>query len=119
MDKEAVYQSYETLMEFGARYRADAEVRARIARGDASDLGPDVPEGLEIRVMQQTADTYYFALPELPTRGLSAEALETISGGITLSNTGRAAGIDPALLGTAFQSTWGVSCAGPGRSCAS
>ena len=119
MDKDAVYQSYETLMEFGERYRADAEVRARIARGDTSDLGPDALEGLEIRVMQQTADTYYFALPQLPTKELSAEALETISGGITLTNTGRAVGQDPAVLFTAFQSTWGVSCAGPGRSCAS
>ncbi len=119
MDKEAVHQSYETLMEFGERYRADAEVRARIARGDTSDLGMDGPEGVEIRVMQQTADTYYFALPQLPTTALSAEALETISGGITLTNTGRAGNTDPALLFTVFQATFGVSCAGPGRSCAS
>ena len=52
---------FEALARFGERYRADAEVRARIARGDVSDLGGlNLPPEMEFRVVEQTADTYYF-----------------------------------------------------------
>ena len=105
-------------MEFGARYRADAEVRERIARGDSSDLAVEVPEGVEVRVVQQTSDTYYyyFPLPQAPTGGLSVEALESISGGTGFTNTGRAAGLNAAQLFTAFDQTFGIASVGPGRS---
>lgn len=74
-------ESYQALSRFCERYRADAEVRARIARGDHSDLGLEVPEGTEVRVVEQSADTYYFPLPPGPSATLSDEALEAVAGG--------------------------------------
>ena len=68
---------------FGERYRADAEVRARIARGDISDLsGLNLPAEMEFRIVEQTADTYYFPLPPSPGAALSDEALDSVAGGI-------------------------------------
>ena len=75
------FVAFETLMRFGERYRADAEVRARIARGDASDLGLALEPGVEVRVAEQTADTVYFPMPPEPTMRLSDEALGGVSGG--------------------------------------
>ena len=72
---------FEALMRFGERYRADAEVRARIARGDASDLGLTLSPGVEVRVVEQTADTVYFPMPPEPAAPLSDEALGGVSGG--------------------------------------
>ena len=74
---------FEALNRFCARYRADAEVRARIARGDTSDLDLELPEGTEVRVMEQTADTFYFPLPPQPAAAVSDEALNAVSGGAT------------------------------------
>ena len=73
---------FEALNRFCARYRADAEVRARIARGDTSDLDLELPEGTEVRVMEQTADTFYFPLPPKPGAAVSDEALNAVSGGV-------------------------------------
>ena len=72
---------FEALTDFARRYRADADVRARIARGDTSDLGPDFPDSLEVRVVEQTADTYYLPMPQQPTGALSDEALAGTAGG--------------------------------------
>ena len=72
---------FEALTDFAVRYRADADVRARIARGDTSDLGPDFPDSLEVRVVEQTADTYYLPLPQSPAAALSDEALAGTAGG--------------------------------------
>ena len=108
MNMELAYQSYERLMEFGERYRADAETRARIARGDVSELGMDLPEGTEIRIMQQTSDTYYFSLPVSPSKELADEALESMSGGTT--------GAVPSTFGSVFDQTFGIASVGPGRS---
>ena len=74
---------FDALARFGERYRADAEVRARIARGDVSDLGGlNLPPEMEFRVVEQTADTYYFPLPPPPGAALSDEALDSVAGGI-------------------------------------
>ena len=80
--------------EFGARHQAldrfyesyclDPEVRARLARGDLSDLG--LPEGIEIRIVEQSADTYYFPLPPEPDAAVSDAALASVAGGSTLAS---------------------------------
>ena len=72
------------LREFGRRYRSDAQVRARVARGDASDLdraAADIPAEAELRIVEQTADTFRFPLPPAPNQTRSDAALETASGG--------------------------------------
>ena len=59
------------LREFGRRRRSGAEVRARVARGDASGLdrtAANIPAEAELRIVEQTADTVCFPLPPAPTR---------------------------------------------------
>ena len=73
--------SFEALLRFGERYRADAAVRARVAAGDFSDLGLEFPDGVEVRVVEQSAEAYYFPLPPQPDTALSDEALEAVAGG--------------------------------------
>ena len=74
--------SFEFLRQFGERYRADAAVRARVGNGDYSDLELELPEGTELRVLEQTPDTYYFPLPPEPNALLSDKVLERVVGGV-------------------------------------
>ena len=81
--QEALNESYKALHQFYQRYHAEAEVRERISRGDTSDLsGLKLPQDMELRVVEQTSDTYYFPLPPPPGAVLSDESLESISGGV-------------------------------------
>lgn len=47
------------------------------------ELGEQLPENLKIKVMEETSDTLYLALPRSPqvTEELSDEALEAVAGG--------------------------------------
>ena len=74
-------ESIEATRQFAERYRADPEVRSRVARGDVSDLGLELPAGVEVKVVEQSADTYYFTLPPPSLAVLSGEMLEVVSGG--------------------------------------
>lgn len=49
----------------------------------ARELGQQLPENLTIRVMEETSDTIYLALPTSPqvSEELSDEALEAVAGG--------------------------------------
>ena len=78
-------ESWEALQEFGMRYRADAAVRARVGSGDYSDLELELPEGTEVRVLEQTPDTFYFPLPPKPDTALSDEKLQAVAGGATVN----------------------------------
>ena len=83
MKQELLNESYKALHQFYQRYHADEEVRERVSRGDTSDLnGLNLPPEMELRVLEQTADTYYFPLPPPPGAVLSDESLESISGGV-------------------------------------
>ena len=78
-------QVREALLDFVRRYRADAAVRARVARGDTSDVdrtAAGIPDEMDIRVVEQTADTFYFPLPPAPNESLSDESLGAVSGGV-------------------------------------
>ena len=77
----AFLQNQETLQRFGERYRADAALRDRIARGDHSDLIAEVREGVEVRVLQQTPETHYFLMPQDPNARIQDQALESVVGG--------------------------------------
>ena len=79
-------QNYETLRRFGERYRADPELRARIAAGDRADLDADLPAGIEVRVVQQTPETHYFLLPPDPNARVQDRALEGVAGGTGSGN---------------------------------
>ena len=81
MDPSVFDEPFEALNRFCARYRADAAVRARIARGDTSDLGLELPAGTEVRIVEQTADTFYFPLPPEPAAAVADEMLNQVSGG--------------------------------------
>ena len=83
-NEQAHGASFEALMEFATRYRADAAVRARIESGDYSDLELEVPEGTEIRVMENTPDTLYFPLPPNPHSSLSDKDLDKVAGGFSV-----------------------------------
>ena len=81
MKIEGFERFHEAVAQYADRYRSDEAVRARIAGGDTSDLGIDVPEGMEVRIVEQTADTFYFPLPPDPNQTLSDKALEAAAGG--------------------------------------
>ena len=74
----------EALLDFARRYRADADVRARVARGDTSDLdrtAADIPDEVDLRIVEQTAETFYLPLPPAPNESLRDESLVAVSGG--------------------------------------
>ena len=71
----------EALLGFGRRCRSDAEVRARVDTSDLDRAVANVPEEADLRIVEQTADTFYFPLPPAPISALSDEALETAPGG--------------------------------------
>lgn len=100
------FEFYQSLHEFAERYRADAAVRERLARGDASDVPVEIPPGMEVRVTEQSPDVFYMAMPADPNAAMSDQMLETVTGGIapgTLSSAGTSstAGTVPSTLSTA------------------
>ena len=76
-------QNHETLKRFSVRYRDDAALRARIAGGDYADLDMEIPPGVEVRMAQETPETYYCPMPPDPNTRLGDQALETVAGGTT------------------------------------
>ena len=88
----AFMENHDTLKRFGERYRADAALRDRIAGGDYSDLDVEVLPGVEIRVVQETADVHYCPLPPDPNKQLGDQSLEAVAGGSTPVSTAATAG---------------------------
>ena len=101
------------LLDFAARYRADGALRARIAGGDYSDLHMAVPEGAEVRVVAETAETYYFPLPDDPNALVSDQALAGVAGGST-QGTASSAGTIGCIPSTA-SSIASLGCASTGE----
>ena len=83
MKFEGYAQFQDAVAQYAERYRSDEAVRARVAGGDTSDLGFEVPDGVEVRVSEQTDDTYYFVLPPEPGQTLSDDELGHVAGGTT------------------------------------
>ena len=88
----AFLQNHDTLKQFAARYRADAALRGRIAAGDYSDLEMEVPAGVEVRVTQQTPDTYHCPMPPDPNAQLEDSMLDHVAGGNTHVSSASSAG---------------------------
>ena len=87
---EIYRDNYVTLQEFAERYRGDAALRERIAGGDYSDLHMEVPEGARVRVVAETADTYYFPMPDDPNVLVSDQALAAVAGGSSMGTVSSA-----------------------------
>ena len=78
---ETFRASYESLQQFGARYRADEALRTRIENGDYSDLQGMAPAGAEVRVVCQTPEVFYMLMPENPGVAISDQDLGSVVGG--------------------------------------
>lgn len=58
----------------------------------ADEIGETLPENIEFEVLQETENTVYFVLPNNPIPNmseeeLSAEALESVAGGVCISSS--------------------------------
>ena len=102
------------LVDFSKDYHNDEGLRSRIDGGDLAPLvealDMQVPQGMEVRVFCNTADTFYLTRRENPSKMLQDNELISISGGSTASSAGTigTAGSWPSCLSSA--STLG--CAG-------
>ena len=74
-----------------ARALTDADFKARLM-GDAASVlraeGLDVPEGVEIKVVENSSSTVYVVLPD--PEAVSDELLAAASGGSTVGSSGTA-----------------------------
>ena len=83
----AYHDSWASLMQFSARYRADEALRARIESGDYGDLQGTVPAGTEVRVVCQTPDVFYMLMPGDPGAVMSDQDLGSVAGGTSTFTT--------------------------------
>ena len=86
---EVFAQQAAIILQVAERYRDDADFRATVS-GDARDalagMGLALPEGVEVRVHANTADTMYLVMPPDPNGELSDEALVAVAGGGVVSS---------------------------------
>ena len=72
-----------------ARAWADDGYKQRLTddtRATLAEAGIQVPEGVEIRAVENTATVSHFVIPTQPTEGeVSEDALATVSGGTCMS----------------------------------
>ena len=64
----------------------DAAFKQRLLsnpRDALKEMGVEVPDGVNLTVLESTLDENYFVLPPEPTEELSEEALDTVSGGMS------------------------------------
>ncbi|HEY9768998.1 MAG TPA: hypothetical protein V6C71_10970, partial [Coleofasciculaceae cyanobacterium] len=59
----------------------------------------ELPDGLEIKILEETSNTLYLVIPRNPlnaevTEDLSEEALESVAGGGNIVSVGIAAGLE-------------------------
>ena len=98
------------------RYRADPELRARIDSGDAAgmlaELGIDLPEGVDHRIVVDTREVRHFALPPDPNRLLRDETLADVSGGSTLGSAASVGSMSSLVCSTGPSSLSSAGTAG-------
>jgi hypothetical protein len=63
------------------------------------ELQQELPDGLEIKILEETSNTLYLVIPRNPlnaevTEDLSEEALESVAGGGNIVSVGIAAGLE-------------------------
>ncbi len=82
-------QSARAAADLYARALTDADFKAQLMADAASVLragGLDVPEGVEVKVVENSSSTIYFVLPDPET--LTDELLASASGGSTVGTAG-------------------------------
>ncbi len=93
-------QSARAAADLYARAMTDAEFKARLMADAASVLraeGLDVPEGMEIKVVENSSSTVYVVLPD--PESVTDELLASVSGGSTAGSAG-SLGTAGTFLGT-------------------
>lgn len=86
-----------------ARAWADDTFKSRLLSDPTAVLreeGIDVPEGIEIRAVENTDKVAYLTLPPTPSEELSDEELESVAGGSTASTAGTGGSV-ATICGTA------------------
>ena len=80
------------LVDFSREYHNNEGLRSRVDGGDFAPLiealDVEVPQGMEVRVFCNTADTFYLVLQPDPSKTLQDNELVSISGGSTFSTAG-------------------------------
>lgn len=79
--------------QFMARVWSDPQFKQRLIGDPKSVLqeqGVPVPEGMEIRVVENTESVFYLVLPPSPAEQISDEQLEAVAGG-SMQTAGSAA----------------------------
>ena len=99
-DYAAYRESYASLQRLAARCRADAGLAGRIEGGDRAGLELEAPEGMELRVVEQTLERYYLPMPPDPNAVVAESQLEGVAGGSTISTGGSVATI-PSTISSA------------------
>ena len=95
---------------FAERYWSEPDVRERIESGDLSEaleeLGVSLQDGAEARIVANTDEVVYFAMPPDPNTEIADEGLDAVAGGagttsaVPLSSASTASTI-PSCLGCA------------------
>ena len=85
IDHHDIIQRYGSMLAGAAgECRDRPEVRAELdadPRAFFVARGVDVPDGMEVRVADDTADTVHLVMPPNPNNAISDEALTSIAGG--------------------------------------
>lgn len=79
--------------ELANAYRQDPAFRARTdadPHAVLAEQGIDVPPWVEVRIVENTAETFHFVLPPSPNAALEDEALAMIAGGKQSGSSGTA-----------------------------
>ena len=82
-----------SLQSLADEWEADPSARARggeTIRGLFSEQGIDVPNEVELRVVEDTRDVHHVIMPPDPNAALSDEALRGVSGGNCVGSAGTA-----------------------------
>ena len=94
MEPAAALEIVKRVGPFADAWRGDPEFRARAdedLRSVLAEQGMELPPpGVELRVVENTADVYHFVLPPDPNVALSDESLGMVAGGKSASTIGTA-----------------------------
>lgn len=84
-------ENLERFADMAARFRDDAELRARVESGDLEnelrELGVDPIPGVEMRIVADSDEVTHFTFPPDPNAGLGDESLRGVAGGVDTAGT--------------------------------